>query len=264
MTMHPALRDIFRGTRRELTSLLLAGAMLSPVIAALVGWRVQTPLGVPLWMHAVLLLAFGLVAFGVAERGDGAAADRRWLVWLLVPAFAGSFAAIVQERANVFYTQRALVEGMSVLFVLHVGGAVLRSRARRRLDLCSAERAPRVRWRRLGAWRRRLRTRCLPMTPATRLADALTTGVGWLVLASWVLIALEHRHPAGPLLLGAGAMEALALLVRVPDALAGTGWLDSRTAVPPPHGTREDRPTLVDDDAQARPPIGSHLFRSHP
>jgi len=40
-----------------------------------------------------------------------------------------------------------------------------------------------------------------------------------LPLASWTLIAFAHRHPAGPLLLAAGAVEVLALLALVPDAL---------------------------------------------
>ena len=85
-----------------------------------------------------------------------------------------------------------------------------------------------------------------------------------MLLASWMLIALEHRHPAGPLLLAAGAMEVLAFLALIPDALAGVGWLGPRAAPPELHAARGGHHlTLVDEDAPARPPFGSHLSRRH-
>ena len=233
MLMHPTLRDTFHATLRELTSLLLVGAMLAPVTAAIAGWPVYTPLDVPLLVHVTLLAAVGMVVFGIAERDDSVRARRRWVGWLLVPLFAMSFALLVHERANVFYTERVLIDGMTLLFVVHVAVVVLRGRAIRRPDPWLAGYGPRWRWRGGGEWRRRLRARCLPTTPGVRIADALTITVGWLVLAAWALIAREHRHPAGPLLLAAGAMQALALLALIPDALAGLGWLRVR-AVPEP------------------------------
>jgi hypothetical protein len=57
------------------------------------------------------------------------------------------------------------------------------------------------------------------VTPGVHLADALTRFLGWLLLATWVLIALAHRHPAGPLLLLAGAIELLTLFLLVPDVV---------------------------------------------
>ena len=203
------LRDIVREMHRELTSLLLVGAMLAPFVAVVAGWPVHTPLGVPLLVHGASLLALGLLWFGIAGHADATPGARRTIEWLLVAPAAATFAAIVRERANVFYTERALVEGMAVLLVLHAGASVLRART------C-----------------RRIRARCLPATPAVRLADLLTGAVGWLVLGAWVLIALEHRHAAGPLLLVAGAMQTLAFLALVPDALASAGWLTPRTLAP--------------------------------
>jgi hypothetical protein len=197
------VRDTLRDTQRELTSLLLVGAMLAPVVAAIAGWPVHTPFGVPLLAHVTGLVALGLVWFGVAGRVEPPLRMWRSIEWLLVAPAAATFAAIVRERANVFYTERALVEGMAVLLVVHAGASVLRARTPRRP----------------GA--------------AARLSGVLTRAVGWLVLASWVLIALEHRHPAGPLLLAAGAMQTLALLALVPDALAGAGWLTPHSAARP-------------------------------
>jgi hypothetical protein len=230
MITFPTLRDTLREMHRELTSLLLVGAMLAPFVAAVAGWRVHTPLGVPLLVHGASLLALGLLWFGIAGHADATPSARRSIEWLLVAPAAATFAAIVRERANVFYTERALVEGMAVLLVLHAGASVLRTRTchppDRADDDAPSGRGP-------GAeWRRRIRARCLPTTPAVRLADLLTGAVGWLVLGAWVLIALEHRHAAGPLLLVAGAMQTLAFLALVPDALASAGWLTPRTLGP--------------------------------
>lgn len=258
--IHPMLRDVLRECHRELTSLLLAGAMLSPIAAAVVGWRVYTPLAMPLLMHETLLVAIALVAFGIGDRDGDALAVRRWAgrLLLVLPVAVG-FAAIVHERANVFYTERALVDGMAVLFALQIGVRLLRRRALRRLGLYAPEPETARPWRRGTEWRRRLRMRCLPATPGVRVSDALVAVVGWLLLTAWTLIALEHRHPAGPMLLAAGGIEVLALLALVPDVLAGTGWL-----APPPSPRRADDDghlALMRDDAQAKPTVVNHFSR---
>lgn len=262
----PMLRDILRVMQRELTGLLLAGAMLSPIAAATLGWRVHTPFAMPLIMHETLLVAIALVAFGIGERDDvsiASIATRRWAGRLLVvAAVAAGFAVIVDERANVFYTERALVDGMTLLFALQLGVRLLRRRAVRRLGLHVAAPEPSRRWRRGAEWRRRFRARCLPATPGIRVSDALVAAVGWLLLTAWVLIALEHRHPAGPMLLAAGGIELLALLALVPDVLAGTGWLG-----PDPSLRRPDEPdhlALMQDDAHAHESGDSHFSRRHP
>jgi hypothetical protein len=238
---------------------LLAAAMLSPIVAAVLGWRMYTPLAMPLLLHETLLVALALVAFGISERDD-AMATRRWAGRLLVvPPVAVGFAAIVHTRANVFYTERALVDGMALLFVLQLGVRLLRRRALRRIGLYVAEPEPPRRAQRAAEWRRRLRVRCLPATPGVRVSDGLVTVVGWLLVAAWVLIALEHRHPAGPMLLAAGGIEALALLALVPDVLAGNGWLAAESA------RGADRPghlALVRDGAHA-PHTVSHSSRRH-
>ena len=261
MTMHPGLRETGRAIGRELTSLVLVGAMLAPIVAAAAGWPVHTPLDVPLAIHAALLASIGLVVFGLARTDDALSARRRRIGWLLVPPFAVAFAMVVNERANVFYTERLLVEGMTALFILHLAMGALRRRAHRRLDPCPVATAPPWRWRRGAEWRRRLRARCLPTTPGIRLADALIMTVGWLVLTSWVLIALEHRHPAGPLLLAAGAMEALAVLALIPDALAGSGSPAPWTASPNAGAAPDGPPALANDDSPAGSSFGSHVLR---
>jgi hypothetical protein len=195
MISTPTIREPMRAAHRTLTSLLLVGAMLAPLVAAIAGWPVHTPLGVPLFVHVMVLVALGLVWFALSGGSDGMVRVRRWIGRVLMASAAATmFAAIVHERANVFYTERALVEGMAVLLILHVAASVLRARTRR------------------------------PTTPAVWLGDVLTGVSGWLVLGAWVLIALEHRHAAGPVLLTAGVMQTLALLALVPDALAGARW----------------------------------------
>lgn len=260
-TAVPMLRDVLRESHRELTSMLLAAAMLSPIAAAVLGWRVYTPLAMPLLMHETLLVAIALVAFGIGDRDDATMAARRWAGRLLiVPLAAVGFAAIVQERANVFYTERALVDGMAVLFALQLGVRLLRRRALRRLGLYVAEPETPRRLRRGAEWRRRFRARCLPATPGVRVSDWLVVVVGWVLLAAWVLIALEHRHPAGPMLLAAGGTEVLALLALVPDVLAGTGWLGPSS---PRHAEKPGHLALMRDDAQAPGSGVSHYSRRH-
>jgi hypothetical protein len=259
-TVVSTLRDVLKRSHRDLTSLLLSAAMLAPIVAAVVGWPVETPLDVPLLVHATLLVAVALVAFGLAKRNDAALVPRRSARWLAVVVVAVGFEATVHHRANVFYTERALIEGMAALFTLHLGVGLLRRRAMRRLDQCDAPATPR-RWARGAEWRQRIRIRCLPATPGVRLSDGLVALVGWLVLAAWVLIAFTHRHPAGPMLLAAGAAESLALLALVPDALAGLGWLPSRSSGDGRDSDRADRLALVRDATHATPGRAHHLRR---
>jgi hypothetical protein len=65
------------------------------------------------------------------------------------------------------------------------------------------------------------------------------------------------------MLLAAGAMEALALLALIPDALAGSGRLGPTRAVPDPVTALDGPPVLVDDEMTAAPPFGSHLSARH-
>jgi hypothetical protein len=262
--IHPMLRDVLRESHRELTSLLLAAAMLSPIAAAVLGWRVYTPLAMPLLMHETLLVAIALVAFGIGDRDDATFAARWVGRLLLVPPVAVGFAAIVHSRANVFYTERALVDGMTLLFVLQIGVSLLRRRALRRLGLYVAEPETSKRRRRGAEWRRRFRVRCLPATPGVRVSDALVAVVGWLLLAAWVLIGLEHRHPAGPMLLAAGVIEILALLALVPDVLAGTGWLAPEPRqTSPPSADGAGHLALMRDDTHAPSTVVPTTSRRH-
>jgi hypothetical protein len=104
---------------------------------------------------------------------------------------------------------------------------------------------------------------CVASTPAVRLADRLTSAVGWAVLLSWLLIALialAHRHVVGPLLILAGGAQALALVVLIPDVLAGFGWLSrART-----RATRAVRPVhlmFVPGASATRRRFVTHLLR---
>jgi hypothetical protein len=222
-TIYEALRD----AHRALASLLLFGAMLAPVVEYVAGWPVHTPLGIPLPAHVAIIATLGVAAARATVRGR-LRRDWRWLRWLLVPAIGVVLAAILRARANAFYTESALIDGMAVLFALRIGATMIRRRAIRRLGLAAAEQHAPL-WARHGTeWRVRLSVWALLVTPGVRFADALTVLVGWLLLATWTLIALEHRHPAGPLLLLSGAIELLTLVVLIPDAFSGRDVLNAR------------------------------------
>ena len=238
----PTLRDV----RRALTSLLLVGAMLAPAVESIAHWPIHTPFDVSMPMHLTLLVAVALVTFGLTDRG--VLAETPWSVWLLAPPIAVGIATIVRWRANVFYTADTIVDGMALLFAVHAGTGLLRRQAMRRAELALVEHEPSHRWRRAADLRRHIRARCLPATPALRLADALDATVGWIVLVAWILIAFEHRHPAGPLLLVAGALATLALLALVPDALATFGPLARRRMARHDRMARARGPALVRDD----------------
>ena len=202
---------------RELTLCLLLAAMLGPVVAKVLGWPVYTPLDVPLLLHVAILAAFLLVIrFESRPRRMRAAFSRA--SWFALPVLAIAFAALLQARSNVFYTARALMEGLAVLLILEVGLRDLRRRAVvGSIRVCTPDVPQEHASITSEEWNRSM---WLGRGPAIRLADSLTAVVGWAVLASWILIALEHRHVVGPLLLIGGALQAFAMLVLVPDAIA--------------------------------------------
>ena len=220
LPMIATLGRIRRELERELTSRLLVAAMLVPIVEATFGWRAHTPLDAPLALHGAILVALLALAPSGEAAGDDDARPPRGLLWLPVPIMAIVLAVVLNMRSNIFYTSRALMEGMAVLLVVHFVGLHLRRMAteRREMGLVRAGAASQVArhvwWRHPAS-----RAMAVPFGPAIRLADWLTTMVGWSLLLSWLLIALEHRHPAGPLLICAGGLELLALIVLIPDAL---------------------------------------------
>jgi hypothetical protein len=218
------LRDVRRMVQRDLTSRLLVAAMLAPVMSALLGWPTPTPLGVPLALHAAILTAVLLIEIVRMHCDVESRVALRLAEWAPVPLLSVAFAVLVRERSNVFYTGRALMDGMALLFAVHAGLSALRQRAQLRRDIrlvganasdCASATGER-------GWSR---TVCASTSPAVRLSDRLTTVVGWSVLVSWLLIGLAHRHVVGPLLMLAGVLEVIALVVLVPDVLAIMGWL---------------------------------------
>jgi hypothetical protein len=211
------IRSVVSVLSRELTLCLLIAAMLGPVVASVLGWPVYTPLDVPLLVHVAILAAFALVIRLESRPRRMRAAFSR-ASWFALPVLAIAFAALLNVRSNVFYTARALMEGLAVLLILEVGLRELRRRALvGSIRVCTPDVAPDRPPVTSGEWNRSM---WLGRGPSIRLADSITTVVGWSVLASWILIALEHRHVVGPLLLLGGALQSFAMLVLIPDAIA--------------------------------------------
>lgn len=203
----------------ELTSRLLMAAMLIPLVEALFGWRAHTPLDVPLAVHASILLTLVAVDVYVTAHERDESRMPRGVRWLPVPFFAVMLAVVLNTRSNIFYTGRALIEGMAVLLIIHFVGRSLRQRAltRHRVVLVSPVSPHTARLR--DRWQERTSIVVARRAPAVRLADTLTTVVGWSLLLAWTLIALEHRHLVGPILIAAGLLDFIALVVLIPDAL---------------------------------------------
>ena len=226
MRAHGMLRALGRarrGLEDELTSRLLVAAMLIPLVEALFGWRAHTPLDVPLAVHASILGVVLFLAFGPNAPESPAARFPRAARWLPVPLLAVVFAVLSSVRSNAFYTETALIEGMAALFAIHFTGSWLRRRARARPALTLVEPAATRAARFRGWWRGHPTHVRVGITPAVRLADALTNIVGWSILGAWTLIALAHRHVVGPLLVVAGALASVALVVLIPDAVFTSG-----------------------------------------
>jgi hypothetical protein len=250
-----ALRWMRRHLDVELTSPLLMAAMLIPLVEALFGWTVHTPLDVPLSLHLGILTALSLIAPFTSVRARSKDEIQPRLLWLSVPPLALVMAIVLSARSNIFYTGRALMEGMSVLMVLHVVSRRLRRRTLRRGDVSmvrtSMSHIARFRvW-----WASRVSATPLPRTTAISTADALPIIVGWLLFVAWLLIALEHRHPAGPILIVAGGLETIALIVMIPEALLNRRLGVRRAGVHShAHSTRPMHLSLVCGDAPAHPP----------
>jgi hypothetical protein len=184
--------------RRDLTTILLFAAMISPVVAPLLGWSPVTPLGVPLGVHLLLLAAIAAVGTRHMWRRGARPTGRQVIEWIAGTVLAVAGALVLQLRSNAFYTASTLVDGMALLLLIHLCVRGIR------------------------------RTTRDDRSPAVWVADELTGAVGWAVLASWLLIWLEHRHIAGVILIIAGTLQTLALIVLIPDAVAGLGWLSRK------------------------------------
>lgn len=180
--------------QRDATTVSLFSVLLAPLAAAAIGWRIPAPLNVPLGIHALILGLLVVLGLLTRKRNASLFAVRSAAIVLSTTALAFIAAAILALRSNAFYTSGAMMDGMALLLVVHL-----------------AERG--------------LRRRCPMPQPATRLADDLTFLTGLGILGALLLIALEHRHVVGPLLLLAGLVQLLAVIVLMPGAMASVGWL---------------------------------------
>jgi biotin transporter BioY len=187
--MKPTMRSSVEPMRRDVTTVVLFGAVMSPIVAPLFGWPPVTPLGVPLVVHVLLLAALAAVATRQMWPRRRRATVRQLgnLTAATVLAFTG--AIVLHLRSNAFYTASTLMDGMAFLLLIHLATRGLRRRARARSSA--------------AAW----------------VADVLMRTVGWAILASWLLISLEHRHIAGVTLIISGVLQTLALIVLIPDAV---------------------------------------------
>ena len=160
-------------------------------------------------------------------NGGRAPTLRHLAEWIAVVLLGTCAAAVLQRRANSFYTVTALMDGMALLLLAHLAMRGMRWSARQ----YGTTHAARIPVWIPSFWPRRSHetqaTRMVTTLPAVRFADLLTIAIGWLLLLAWLLIALVHRHVAAGLLIIAGALQAVAAIVLIPDAMAGLGWLST-------------------------------------
>ena len=194
---HDATRTL---SRRALLLMLLAAAAAPAVTTSSVeaDLALPTPFGIPAVAWRAIVVAFGVGYFVARIRHE---TSRRALLALagMTVAFyvlATLFAIVVDARSTMFYTARALEEGMAVLLALYSTAALLRTIAH------------------ADEWETRR------LSPATWFADDVTMLAWGALIGFWIFSAFGLHSPAGVLLLLVGASGALVLFLRVPDALS--------------------------------------------
>ena len=224
----------FRRFRQRALGVLLFGAVLAPVVAALLG---RPSYASTLTTTAAMVAAvLALVMLRVTRAGPATGALYAGLA--LVAALPIDL--VLREQSNSFYTSGALFGGMVILLSLHVAAVTMRGVAMWDDDtpldgvataMSGEQLVPdgllhlppnEIRVVHLGQsrgsaspGRERLRG-----DPAMALDDALARGAAWLLVLFWLLVALEHRHVASGALLLVGVLLAGRCLALLPDVLA--------------------------------------------
>ena len=194
-------------------AILLVATLVAPLAGALRGSSIEPPFDLSRDTLAAIAAAAALVhALAGARRAGWAGVRRSVAISTLTGLVALVLQGLITLRASGFYTEEALFEGVAVLLGLHTIAVAMRAAGH-------ATSTDHPRTARHG-FLRRLRTRSedAPVTAAA-FADSVTDGVAMLVLAFWVLTALNARDVAFTLMLVAGASELLVLVLRLPDAL---------------------------------------------
>lgn len=224
-------RSTMRHAEHALLQALLSGALLSPIIAAIVGWSGADLHNLPMraYLSAMLGIAAAIASPHFREQTQHPLQAYVAALGAMVAA-AVCEAFILERNANAFYTAPSLMDGMLALLLLHVGARLQRRYAvRYRAEYLILQPAAPG-----SALMRRFR-RSTPMPPSARyrritlpavaLADALASVSAWSLLAFWGLVALEHRHVASGVLVFTCGLLVLACFVLIPDTLAGRGVL---------------------------------------
>ncbi|MGZ5228342.1 MAG: hypothetical protein ACXWCS_29650 [Burkholderiales bacterium] len=224
-------RSTVRHAEHALLQALLSGALLSPIIAAMVGWADTDlrHLSLPAYLGALLGIAAAIASPHYREQQHHPLKAYMAALGAMIAASVCE-AFILERNANAFYTVPSLMDGIIALLVLYAGSRVQRWYAvRYRANYLILE--PTV----SGAASSRGVRRSTPAEPmlgfqrvtlpAVALADALASVSAWSMLAFWVLVALEHRHVASGILVFTGGLLVLACFVLIPDTLAARGVL---------------------------------------
>lgn len=226
----------------DLLGALLFGAVIAPAVTALRVGGVYTLSMVLVSLMVALVLGGALARLPSPDTGARPSTADLTILASLTLAAAVLIGATVHYRSNAFYTPQALYGGMIVLLALYVADRALRAVAMRDA-------------RRLRARHHMLRpggahdgvaldhlppneirsvqpgmissepTEPLGGTPSATLpalvtSDALSGLAAWLLVMFWLLVALEHRHPASVILLAVGGLLLLSNITLLPVVLS--------------------------------------------
>ena len=220
-----------RHFEHAMLGILLAGALGSSVLGQALGWSGAGAGKLPDFVQVVVLVA-GATAVSllpVRQRGESLLVGAAFRLAAIVTA-AVVMALVLDHRENTFYTAPSLVDGMIALLVLHLVSRVMRWIAVEYRESFLVIRPldsglpPSHRLRRLLFTPQRPRVRALTL-PAVALADALASVSAWMLLAFWVLVAMERRHLASAVLVFTCTLLVLECAMLIPDTLAGIGIL---------------------------------------
>lgn len=207
--------DSLRSTSRRALLLMLLAAATAPAVTtsgAIEGEWISDPFGLPPTPLRVLVVfaGFGYFAWRLRRESPRRAILALAGISILFYTLAMVFAIVVDTRSTMFYTDRALEDGMGVLLAIYAAGALLRALAQAGIG----------------------RTRRL--SPSTWFADDLTTLAWGALIGFWVFSAFALYPPAALLLLLIGGSGVLALLLRLPDAFSVIveAWSHRRPARP--------------------------------
>lgn len=221
----------FRHFEHGMLGVLLAGALCSSLVDLLMGWPEPESVADSRATYLIVLVLGAMtVAMLPVRQRRGNILKGVTLRVALMAAVAVPMALVLRRNSNTFYTAPSLIDGMIALLVLHLVSRLMRWIAVELRESFVVVKpigaaSPTTRsLRRILLAPQRPRTHKFTL-PAVSLADGLASVSAWMLLAFWILVALERRHVASGALVFTATLLVLECAMLIPDTLAACGLL---------------------------------------